>query len=867
MMHTESELLDTKTKENNNREALENDEEFDQHHSNQQQKYGITEAFHCCQKGRDFENRHTNHVFSPSELKTMSNYESMNYLPQNSKVYRKWLAAQNPGITENHWDKWILMGLIGFGTGLTGYLLKSLTEIITAAKFKFIQGALDQGSVGLVFLWIAGISIIMVLISSSLVVFVAPEAAGSGVPAVIGYLNGVYVHHLYDVRVFVVKFISTFLAVSSGLPVGPEGPMVYMGATLGKQLSQGNSKACSWYTKCVKRFRNMQSRRDFISAGAGAGIASAFGAPVGGMLFAMEEVASFWNMTLAWQILFCCMTASFTTEVLISYFGGFELNERNQMFGAINEESGIIFAVKTKLSLNIMIFIPTIIIGLLGGAMGAGFTFCSLKMNRFRKNYIEPRKWLRVLEPVIIVLIMSAIAVYLPAGFKCQPHNCETLLKKSAECLASKRTALHAEVNLHRYTCVSPQQHQESSGSSSSSGVVEGRMLRFLEGSEGGAEGVAVTGLSNVTEFYNPAASLLFVTGESAVEHLFSRKTTFEFDYAALFSMFLLWFPMACWCAGSAVASGLVVPILIIGAAFGRICGLVIVDMTGTLYQDPNYDWIDPGAFALIGAAAFFGGVSRLTISLTVIMMEITNDIRFLLPIMTSILVSKLAADQLTHSLYHALLELKCIPFIGGAPPPSESSLDLHPVSTIMMRRPCCLPLKHGTAKEIVACLKECCSNAFPVVDDQNVFRGMILRKHVLVVLKTSSEITLTYDMLEGTQNDSDYVHEVSKKAELKILRAVGTSRVIDFTDVVSSGSVTVQESFPIQRAFIIFRSLGLRHMTIVNKYNVPVGIITRKELLGMHIEHGVHSHSHVHVDNHDIKEHDSINPLESHLD
>ena len=140
------------------------------------------------------------------------------------------------------------------------------------------------------------------------------------------------------------------------------------------------------------------------------------------------------------------------------------------------------------------------------------------------------------------------------------------------------------------------------------------------------------------------------------MEHLFSRNTQYEFDYAALFSMFLLWFPMACWCAGSAVASGLVVPILIIGAAFGRICGLVIVDMTGELYLDPNYNWIDPGAFALIGAAAFFGGVSRLTISLTIIMMEITNDIRFLLPIMTSILVSKLAADQLTHSLYHALL-------------------------------------------------------------------------------------------------------------------------------------------------------------------------------------------------------------------
>ena len=40
------------------------------------------------------------------------------------------------------------------------------------------------------------------------------------------------------------------------------------------------------------------------------------------------------------------------------------------------------------------------------------------------------------------------------------------------------------------------------------------------------------------------------------------------------------------------------------------------------------YSYVDPGAFALIGAAAFFGGVSRLTIALTVIMIEITNDVR-----------------------------------------------------------------------------------------------------------------------------------------------------------------------------------------------------------------------------------------------
>jgi chloride channel 7 len=466
-------------------------------------------TFSCCHKGRDFENLHTNHVFSSDELQIMSKYESMNYLPQNSKVYRKWLNKQNPSISENHWDKWVLMSFVGFATGIVGYLLKSLTELITKAKFEFVQEALDAGQLGEVFAWIAGISIFLVLVSSCLVVFIAPEAAGSGVPAVIGYLNGVYIHHLFDIRVFVVKFMSTLLAVSSGLPVGPEGPMVYMGGTLGKQLSQGNSKTCPCYSKLVKRFHTMQGRRDFISAGSAAGIASAFGAPVGGMLFAMEEVASFWNLTLAWQILFCCMTATFTTEVLQSYFGGFEINERGQIFGTINEESGILFSVKTKLSLNILIFVPTIAIGILGGALGAGFTFISLKINRFRRRIVEPRKWLRILEPVTIVLIMSIVAVYLPANFKCQPTNCHKGGVKSMECLNNTRHPQQAEVGLHRYTC-------PKTALSTNTG-------RLLESS---------TGLlsSNDTEYYNPAASLLYVTGESAVEHLFSRNTVSFFN-------------------------------------------------------------------------------------------------------------------------------------------------------------------------------------------------------------------------------------------------------------------------------------------------------------------------------------------------
>lgn len=102
------------------------------------------------------------------------------------------------------------------------------------------------------------------------------------------------------------------------------------------------------------------------------------------------------------------------------------------------------------------------------------------------------------------------------------------------------------------------------------------------------------------------------------------------------------------------------------------------------------------GAFALLGSVSFFAGVTRLTISLTVIMVEITNDIHQLLLIMISIMVAKWTGDLLTHPLYHALLEVKCIPFLTPEPilmkmDGSVLNLDLfttqdamtHPVKTV----------------------------------------------------------------------------------------------------------------------------------------------------------------------------------------
>lgn len=92
-------------------------------------------------------------------------------------------------------------------------------------------------------------------------------------------------------------------------------------------------------------------RRNFISAGAAAGVASAFGAPVGGLLFSMEEVSSFWTTTLSWQIFFCCMVSTFTTDLFNSALTRFSYTGD---FGYFKKERYILFSVSSRFLLSLL---------------------------------------------------------------------------------------------------------------------------------------------------------------------------------------------------------------------------------------------------------------------------------------------------------------------------------------------------------------------------------------------------------------------------------------------------------------------------------------------------------------------------------
>jgi len=121
----------------------------------------------------------------------------------------------------------------------------------------------------------------------------APVAAGSGVQHVEAVMRGEATRA--PLRVIPIKFFGGLLSIGSGLALGREGPTVQMGSTIGAEIAS--------------RFKlGIENLRDLQAALAGAGLAVAFNAPVGGAAFVFEEVGHKFKVRLMLPTLIgCCM--------------------------------------------------------------------------------------------------------------------------------------------------------------------------------------------------------------------------------------------------------------------------------------------------------------------------------------------------------------------------------------------------------------------------------------------------------------------------------------------------------------------------------------------------------------------------------
>ena len=246
--------------------------------------------------------------------------------------------------------------------------------------------------------------------SALLVVFVEPVARGSGIPEVKCYLNGVRIPRVVRVLTLVSKAVGVLFSVAGGLPVGKEGPMIHAGSVVAAGLSQGKSTSLGLDTSWTKfqPFRNDHEKRDFVACGAAAGVAAAFGAPVGGALFALEEGATHWDDFLTWRTFVAAMVSAFTLNMVLSGSHG--------TWGMLDTLGSITFGSfrdqdKAYTVQEIPLFV---VLGAVGGIIGAAFNEINKRLTVWRKRHIVPFHLRNVAEVMLVAATVATISFVVP---------------------------------------------------------------------------------------------------------------------------------------------------------------------------------------------------------------------------------------------------------------------------------------------------------------------------------------------------------------------------------------------------------------------------------------------------------------------
>ncbi|KAJ9653571.1 hypothetical protein H2198_007235 [Neophaeococcomyces mojaviensis] len=399
------------------------------------------------------------------------------------------------------------------------------------------------------------------------------SAAGSGVAEVKVILSGFVLHGYLGLRTLILKVFALILSVSSGMSLGKEGPYVHIATCIG-------NVACRLFAKYND---NDGKRREVLSASASSGVAVAFGSPLGGVLFGLEEVSYYFPPKTLFRTFFCCIAAALGLKFLNPY----------------GTSKIVLFEVRYVTDWRVFELFWFAFLGFAGGLAGALFIKASkFWAETFRR--IPLIKAYPMLEVLLVALITGLTSFW----------NRYTRLPV-AELLAE---------------LASP----------------------CTQGSAG------MTGLCPAAE---DIPSVIWYLLMALVIKALLTIITF----------------------GIKVPAGIYVPSMVVGGLMGRIVGHSVQYL---VYRFPD-SWafgycsntssgsieecITPGIYALVAAGATMCGVTRLTITLAVILFELTGSLDHVLPFSLAILFAKWTADAVEpHSIYDLLTDMNSYPFLDN---------------------------------------------------------------------------------------------------------------------------------------------------------------------------------------------------------
>ncbi len=243
-------------------------------------------------------------------------------------------------------------------------------------------------------------------IAGYLIKNIAPAAKGSGVSQIMGFLRHKKVP--MNIKVGLVKLISGIIAIGSGFPLGPEGPSVQMGGSVAWQMAK--------WLKAPSAFR-----RVIVAAGGGAGIAAVFSAPLGGFIYAIEELLNSARPVILLLVVITTFIADSSADIIQALgldpkAGGFDFNLG---FLIQKEYDPSVFFLPVD-------FIYLVLLGIIIGIFAELYSRYVLLMQNLGKKWYKNKF---VLKMSICGLILGSIYSFLPSTF----HNLDELQKIIAE--------------------------------------------------------------------------------------------------------------------------------------------------------------------------------------------------------------------------------------------------------------------------------------------------------------------------------------------------------------------------------------------------------------------------------------------------
>ncbi|KAL6970401.1 hypothetical protein U1Q18_030101 [Sarracenia purpurea var. burkii] len=160
--------------------------------------------------------------------------------------------------------KWLFALLIGIGTGLAAVFINIAVENFAGWKFSLTFSIIQKSYVAGFVVYIL-INLVLVFSSAYIITEFAPAAAGSGIPEIKGYLNGVDTHGILLFRTLIGKIFGSIGSVGGGLALGKEGPLVHTGACIASLLGQGGSTKYHLSSRWLQFFNSDRDRRDLVS--------------------------------------------------------------------------------------------------------------------------------------------------------------------------------------------------------------------------------------------------------------------------------------------------------------------------------------------------------------------------------------------------------------------------------------------------------------------------------------------------------------------------------------------------------------------------------------------------------------------------